>query len=201
MPGVSVNRRFSAISRFWFFSLSLITLRVADICITALVSPDLRWEMNPLVSVAGLGWPALLLANIAGTALVIGFAFFSLPRGEMQYPPEAGYTRKEFIAHYLFGERDTFHKIYYVVPYNKRAIVEYCGYVFVRVLTVWSFVVVLYNFAVWHSEAVRAAIADFSLWISVYALLVVLVLFYSYGFFNLLYADYGRRQPESSTGP
>lgn len=186
-----MTRRTSPVSRFWFFSLSLVSLRCADVWITFIVTPDLRWEINPLVSIAGLGWSALILSNVIGTVAAVLFAYLSLPQGDALYPPESGYSQKEFISHYLFGERHSFHKIYYVVPYNKKAIVQYCGYVFVRVLTIWSLIVVLYNASVWYSESFRMVISGFRLWITIYGILVFLVLVYSLGFFRSLYAEYG----------
>lgn len=175
---------------FWFFSLSLIALRLADVGITYVVTPDLRWEINPLVSLAGLGWLALIVANVLGVAVVIVLFYFSLAQAPSGQPQEPGYTQKEFISHYLFGDRNSFRKIYYVVPHNRMAIVHYTAYVFIRVLTLWSFVVVLHNVLVWQSAAFRNLMSDWQLWLGVYVLLVILVLHFSLRFFKALYARY-----------
>lgn len=178
---------------FWFFSLSLISLRLADLAITYAVSPDLRWEINPLVSVAGLGWFALIAANVFGVAVVVLLFYFSMLRMPGGHPQEPGYSQKEFISHYLFGDRHSFRKIYYVVPHNRRAIVHYSAYVFIRVLTIWSLIIVLHNALVWYSEAFRNVMSDWQLWLAVYALLVFLVLHYSGRYFKTLYAEYVER--------
>ncbi len=175
---------------FWFFSISLITLRAADVAITYIVSPDLRWEINPLVSVAGLGWPSLITSNIAGVAIILILFHYSRGQGGDLFPREPGYSVKEFVSHYLFGERHAFRKIYYVVPTNRRAIIEYAGYVSIRVLTVWSLIVVVHNALVWHSEDFREIMSGLKLWLGVYALLAFLTIVYSLRFFKVLHLKY-----------
>ena len=178
---------------FWFFSLSLIALRLADVGITYVVTPDLRWEINPLVSLAGLGWLALIVANIVGVAVVVLLLYFSQLQVPAWQVPEPGYSQKEFVSHYLFGDRHSFRKIYYVVPHNKWAIVHYSAYVFIRVLTIWSLIIVLHNALVWYSEAFRNLMSDWQLWLGVYVLLVFLVLHFSLRYFRALYAEYMAR--------
>ena len=182
----------SAVLRFWLAAFSLITLRAADVAITYVVSPDLRWEINPLVSVAGLGWFALIAGNIVGVAGILALFYYSLSRRAELFPPEPGYSLKEFVSHYLFGERHSFRKIYYVVPKNRSAILEYSGYVSMRVLTAWSFVIVVHNALVWHSTAFRDTMSDLRLWLGIYALLIILTISYSLSFFRLLYREYRR---------
>lgn len=187
--------RFSALTPkpgtdFWLLSAGIVSLRAADLAITYAVSPDLRWEINPLVSVAGLGWLALLTSNIAGVTLILVLLYFSQANTTELYPAEPGYSVKEFVSHYLFGERHAFRKIYYVVPKNRRAIIEYCGYVFARVVMVWSFIVVLNNALVWYSPGFRHAMADLRLWLAVYGLLICLTIAYSLRFFTTLYRKY-----------
>ena len=84
---------------FWFFSLSLIALRLADVGITYVVTPDLRWEINPLVSLAGLGWLALIVANVVGVAVVVLLLYFSQLQVPAWQVPEPGYSQKEFVSH------------------------------------------------------------------------------------------------------
>lgn len=177
-------------TEFRLFSASLISLRLADVGITFVVSPDLRWEANPLVSVAGLGWGALILANVAGVLLILFFYRYTLVSGGKFFPPKLGYSLREFVSHYLFGDRYSFRKIYYVVPYNKTAILQYCGYVGIRVITVWSLVVVMHNLCVWRWEAYRQVTAEAYLWLGIYGLLILLVVYYSIRFFTRLYAAY-----------
>lgn len=184
--------------QFHLFTFSLISLRAADVGITFIVSPDLRWEINPLVSLAGLGWSALILSNIVGVFLILFFYRYTLIPGNGLFPLQAGYSIKEFISHYLFGNRHSFRKIYYVVPHNKSAILQYCGYVGMRVITVWSLVVVIHNLLTWQSVAYRRSVSAANLWLIVYALLVVLVLVYTLRFFATQYAAY---QKATFSGP
>lgn len=176
--------------QFWFFSLSLVSLRCADVAVTYVVTPDLRWEINPLVSVAGLGWLALLVANVLGVALVVTLLYYSSTRPQSQHSLSPGYSLREFISHYLYGDPHSFRKIYFVVPHNRIAIVHYAAYVFVRVLTVWSLVVVVHNIFIWYSDSFRTVMADASLWLVIYGLLVLLVPVYSLRFFSSLYRAY-----------
>jgi len=176
--------------QFWFFSLSLVSLRCADVAVTYVVTPDLRWEINPLVSVAGFGWLALLAANILGVAVVVTLLYYSTSMPESHQALSPGYSLREFISHYLYGDPHSFSKVYYVVPYNRIAIVHYAAYVFVRVLTLWSLVVVVHNIFIWRCDSFRTAMADARLWLVVYGLLVLLVPVFSLRFFSSLYRTY-----------
>ena len=178
---------------FWFFSLALIVLRLADVGITYVVTPDLRWEINPLVSVAGFGWLALIIANVVGVSLVLVLLYFSQLQLPAWQTPGPGYSQKEFVSHYLFGDRHSFRKIYYVVPHNKAALVHFSAYVFIRVLTAWSFCVVVHNLLVWQSAAFRDWISERQLWLGIYALLIILVLHFSLRFFRARYTEYVMR--------
>jgi len=178
------------VNSFWPYAFALVALRTADVGITFVVSPDLRWEMNPLVSVAGLGWTALIATNIFGVCVILGFYGYAVSRGGTAFPGESGYSIREFVSHYLFNERHSFRKIYYVVPYNKQAIIEYCGFVAIRVITVWSSLVVIHNLLVWRSGPYREIISTGKLWLIMYVLLIFLVILYSVLFFAGLYSRY-----------
>lgn len=175
---------------FWIQTFALVFLRAADMGITFAASPDLGWEMNPLVSLAGLGWGALILSNVLGVALIVFFYRHAYSFTHSGFPQSSGYSFKQFISYYLFHDAESFHKIYYVVPYNKRALIEYCGYVAIRVVSAWSFLVVAHNLLVWQLPAYRSVMASGKLWLSLYGLLVFLVLAYSFLFFVNLYRRY-----------
>jgi hypothetical protein len=175
---------------FWVLPITLVFLRAVDIAITFAVSPDLRAEINPLVSVAGFGWPAILTANLLGVTLILIFYFHSEKKTSYFFPMASGYTGREFVSQYLFGEPDTFHKIYYVVPRNRRAILDYCGFVFMRTVTTWSLVVVSSNILFWFSAGFREMLSDLKIWLGIYIFLVAATVYFSVSFFRIRYREY-----------
>lgn len=107
-------------TEFRLFSASLISLRLADVGITFVVSADLRWEANPLVSVAGLGWGALILANVAGVLLILFFYRYTLVSGGKFFPRSSG-TRYASSSRIIFSATATrFGKFIMLFPITKQ---------------------------------------------------------------------------------
>ncbi|MBQ7379677.1 MAG: hypothetical protein IJW70_08405 [Clostridia bacterium] len=56
--------------KFWILMSVYVLLALADGALTFYNTPDLSMEGNPLVAKLGLGWGALLVANLLGLALL-----------------------------------------------------------------------------------------------------------------------------------
>jgi len=67
--------------RFITFALIALSAAIADLSITYIGSPDLAFEANPLITVFGLGWTALIVANI----IVYIFSLFLLYMAFIKY--------------------------------------------------------------------------------------------------------------------
>jgi len=74
-------------TKFFAFSIITFVMAAADLTITYIGSPDLAFEANPLVTVFGLGWSALIIANIivyAFTVTLLYIAFIKYKRKVVQ---------------------------------------------------------------------------------------------------------------------
>ncbi|MEM7181956.1 MAG: hypothetical protein AAF518_13650 [Spirochaetota bacterium] len=168
---------------FWFLSLALISTRLMDIVLTYRITPDLKYEANPLVQFAGLGWSILLLVNLFVVFACILLLVYSKTKNLSLFPKQKGYHFKEFVSHYLYNEKSSFYKIYFIVPYNRSAIVHFYGYLLVRTLITWSLCIVVHNFSLLTWETYRAYIVSYNAWMYLYLLLLPLTLFFFWKFF------------------
>ena len=170
-------------SEFWLLSLALVLSRLLDIVLTYRITPDLKYEANPLVQFAGLGWSILLLINLLVVLVSILLLAYSDKNNLSLFPKQQDYQFKEFISHYLYNERDSFHKIYFVVPYNRSAILHFYGYLLVRTLIAWSLCIVTHNFCLLTWKAYRGFVVAHHTWAYLYLLLLPLTLFFFWKFF------------------
>jgi len=65
---------------FWMSAISYFILMVADEIVTFIGTPDLMLESNPLITQLGLGWEAMLIANIICYLLFIFVINYGLVR-------------------------------------------------------------------------------------------------------------------------
>jgi len=83
----------------------IICLRITDLWLTALYIPDLSTEFNPLVSVLGGSWKALIITQI----LIVGFTAFLMRFYFARKPVEIRSKRlpfREFLHCYFMGTVD-----------------------------------------------------------------------------------------------
>lgn len=175
---------------FWSLSSSLIFLRTMDAYLTYIITPDLRFEANPLVMFWNQGWSALFLVNFFAVLLSILLLYFSIKYPSDSHPLEPDYTFQGFISHYLYNDKTSFHKIYFVPPYNKKVILSFCGFLFVRVLIGWSIIVVIHNLAILNSESYRHYVNSYKLWLYLYISLLPVTIYYFWKFFRIEYGIY-----------
>jgi len=74
-------------TKFYSFSIIALVMAAGDLGITYIGSPDLAFEANPLITVFGLGWSALIIANIivyAFTVALLYIAFIKYKRKIVQ---------------------------------------------------------------------------------------------------------------------
>jgi hypothetical protein len=180
----------SARFEFWNLSLSLVFVRATDAYLTYTITPDLSFEANPLVAIANQGWTTLFWVNIVVVLLSIFLLYLSIYYPSDSYPKERNYSFQEFISHYLYNDRFSFHKIYFLVPDNKKAILSFCGFIFPRVFISWSIIIIIHNFSIIHFDLYLYYINFWNLWLYIYTFLIPLTLFYFWQFFKVEYRKY-----------
>lgn len=176
--------------KLWLFSVVLILVRILDAYLTYVITPDLRYEANPLVSIWNHGWMTLFFVNIIVVLLCILLLYYSMKYPSNSFPSEKDYSFKEFVSYYLYNDKNAFHKIYFIPPYNRKSILSFCGFTFTRIFILWSIVVVIHNLGILFSETYRYYINLYRLWIYLYSLLIPITFYYFWIFFRIEYKKY-----------
>jgi len=103
-----------------------------------MVTPDLKTETNPLVSIFGQGWVIVIIFQIILVSIIIILNYQSLFKIKSSYPSQKGYSYKEFIRYYYFGKKENLIKMIYKLPQDKGTLIKLLGYVLPRALIVIS---------------------------------------------------------------
>ncbi len=122
--------------RLEFFLLTsfFIITRCWDIVATYLVTPSLEKETNPIVSIFGQGWIAVIIVQVLLVAVIITLNYYSLFKVATGYPSQRACSFKEFIAYYYFGEKQNLIKMLYRFPKNRNVLIKALGYILPRAL-------------------------------------------------------------------
>ncbi len=99
---------------------SYLFVALLDGLLTFLNTPDLSMEGNPLVSVLGLGWGALLIANAIGLALFFAIAYFAYAGAPVHTYVEVS-NRREYLSQIAFDRPDKFAWTFYKFPKTRRS--------------------------------------------------------------------------------
>ncbi len=126
--------------RLEFFLLTsfFILARCWDMVATYLVTPDLEKETNPIISVFGQGWTAVIIIQAILMSVIITLNYYSLFKIKSSYPSQRACSFKEFIAYYYFGEKQNLIKMLYRFPKNRDVLIKALGYILPRALIVIS---------------------------------------------------------------
>lgn len=88
-------------------TIALLVTRGLDILTTYRATPSLAEEANPLTSVLGFEWPALLVWNALIVALLIAAAWRAICKTAPTLPVKAGLHFDAFVSDWWFGDETT----------------------------------------------------------------------------------------------
>lgn len=174
---------------FGVLTVLFLLSRAADAGATYLVTPDLRHETNPLVSVFGAGWGGLVVVQVVLSALVIWLTYWDLLAWRPHYPKERGLGFREFAEAYYFGRESTIVDFLWRPPTGWRLNLKVAGYALPRLLMVLGFGVAVSSVISLHSDAWRGVLRATSPWIFLVPTFA-LALWSIYGFLRREYECY-----------
>lgn len=114
--------------KFWILIIYLILI-LTDGLITYINTPDLALEGNPLVSVLGLGWSALFVANLVGFILLFFLTYYAFIKYETVIAKAA--NRREYCSQLFYHRPDKFIWSFYKVPKRWQPFWACLGYVLI----------------------------------------------------------------------
>lgn len=135
--------------KYFFLVFLLLFARGCDFYSTSLwifQENGLDHETNPLASLFGVGWNGLVLVNVIIIGLVIGLSYYY----NFKYKPTYNFNQtpknyKEFISLMYYDAPNSFHKVFYGIPGNKRVWMAHSGYILIRVIIFASFLAAFHN--------------------------------------------------------
>lgn len=123
---------------FAFLSFLLILSRALDLWSTHLATPTLSDEMNPVVSVFGLGWNAILVANFAIIAALIYLNYYQLHKYSPKVSTNEFNSLPEYLSFAYFDRTDYRIEIFYKWPKDWVTFKAHFGYAGIRGMIVGS---------------------------------------------------------------
>ncbi len=129
-----------------FTILFVIILRVADLTLTYLYTPNLINEYNPLISIIGASWTGLIFFQVILIILIsfVGYFYFFLPRNTI---PSSEFSFKQFGEYYFEGNDKSKKQRFFLVPKNFTTHIIFNGFLFLSVTIFVSLFAILNNSA------------------------------------------------------
>ena len=148
--------------KFVVLTLLLLTARGCDWYTTVLATKDLADEVNPLVTVLGMGWWGLAIINALLVAGIIGLAYFQIHAYRKKSLSERPAHVFQYISACYYNRMDRFYWVFYKSPKDKKPFMGHLGFSLIRTMIVISFMAAIHNYCSWHQIE---AYATFKSWI------------------------------------
>ena len=128
-------------TKFTILAILVVCGRLFDVCTTAVYTPDLKHEANPLVYFFGAGWTVLILVQVIITLLLVYGLYYYFFQFRSIEPEERGLNLREYISYFCFSNKHSFTKVFYETPTNRSGLVAISVYVTTMTLIFFSFLV------------------------------------------------------------
>lgn len=140
--------------KFLLLTLILLFARGCDFYSTSLWINEengLNEEMNPLTQIFGMNWNGLILTNIILIGLIIWMSHYY----HFRYNPQLNFNEipknyKEYISLLYYGKLNTFVKVFYKIPKNRKVLLGHLGYILIRVTIIASLLAAIHNTCQYH---------------------------------------------------
>jgi len=126
----------------------IILLRIADLGLTFIYTPNLEYEWNPVVSVFNYSWMGMLITQIFIVCLIVAvmsFYFFKIPLTNL--PNDLSF--REYIYYYFHNEKKT-KKRKYLKPTRQtlNRVLAYNGFILMTLAISISYLAIINNLMV-----------------------------------------------------
>jgi hypothetical protein len=175
-------------NKFYLLAILFLLGRVFDIVTTALFTPNLDREANPIVSVLGANWTVVILLQVLLGALIL-YGLFLYYHSVFELPALKQLCFTEFISYMNFNTTNSFYKLFYTLPKNTSYFIAHSGFVLTQTLIISSFFVGISTSFLLISEAYRK-FYNHGMVYFIYAGMIALAIFNSYSFYRKSYKAY-----------
>ena len=171
----------------------ILLLRIADLGLTFIYTPNLKYEWNPLVSVFNYSWIGMLITQVFIVCLIIAvmsFYFFKKPL--INLPDDLSF--REYIYYYFHNEKRT-KKRKYLKPTRQTLdrVLAYNGFILMTLAISISYLAIINNLMVINK------VRSYSNFIGQYgnpfflSILIIMAILSFILFFTIEYKSYRRK--------
>jgi len=166
--------------KFIIISILLIISRFFDVFTTYRYIPDLKGEINPLVSVLNFGWTGTLIFQILGLCFLIYTVYIYCFKTIETIQFDKKTTLKEFISIFHFNNTNDFLKLIYKLPSNRYSLIYSLGAILSKGLIAFSLLVGSSTSLLIFNDGYRSIYRDFKiptfLYISSFLIMIILAI-------------------------
>lgn len=134
--------------KFLLYSFLLIIGRGCDFYSTSLwyfQDGGHLYETNPISSILGMGWTALVAVNVIVIAFVLYGYYYYTYKYQIKYYSNPPKQLTAYVSDIYYGVPDKFYQILFRVPKNRKVAISHFGYIAIRLLIISSFIATLHN--------------------------------------------------------
>lgn len=137
---VNVNQT-DKTKKFIILAFLVIIGRLYDVTTTYFYTPDLKNETNILVVFFGAGWTSVIIIQSLLVGLTVTLLYYYFFKFKPSYPSDKNLTLKQFSSYLYFSDTESFGKMFYKTPKNKKTLLASTGYIVSMTLLFVSFIV------------------------------------------------------------
>ncbi|MBL4656426.1 MAG: hypothetical protein JKX73_00375 [Flavobacteriales bacterium] len=178
-----MRQKFS-LSKFLTISILVIVSRCYDIFTTYTYIPDLKGEINPIVSVLHLGWIEVLIVQFLGVSLVIYTAYVYCFKTVTLVKYDKSISQSAFVSVFHFSNPNDFVKMLYKLPSNKHSLMYSLGAVLPKGLILFSLLVGTSTTGLIFNESYKAFYRDYNIPIFMYLFSLLVFIYLAVGFYK-----------------
>lgn len=162
----------------------MVISRFYDVFTTYKYIPDLKGEINPMVSVFNFGWTGLLTVQILVLCLLIYTAYIYYFKTIETVKFDEVNTLREFISIFHFNNPNDFLKLFYKLPSNKHSLVYSIGAIVPKGLIIFSLIVGTSTTMLIFNESYRTIYREFKIPIFLFLASVAIMIFLTVDFYK-----------------
>ena len=127
--------------KFIILAFLVIIGRLYDVTTTYFYTPDLKNETNILVVFFGAGWTSVIIIQSLLVGLTVTLLYYYFFKFKPNYPSDKNLTLKQFSSYLYFNDTESFGKMFYKTPKNKKTLLASTGYIdtFICQFYCWHF--------------------------------------------------------------
>lgn len=177
------------IKKFILIALLVIVSRLYDVFTTYLYIPDLEGETNILVKFFGAGWTTVIIFQSLLVGLTVFLLYFYFFKFKPNYPTEKRLSLKQFASYLYFNNTNSFDKLFYKTPHNKRAFFASIGYVVSMTLLTIGFMVGTSTILLILSDTYKQLYKN-GIFYVLFGFMGIIAIWFYYRFFQIEYRKY-----------